>query len=265
MIATLPKVLIEQRRQLDPLTLAAAAVLWAGRGAVVTMQTAAFLHGLTAADPTPIHLLLPYDRSPRKREGITLHSGCARPGEIVNLHGLPVLGLEPVLVELLCTGPRRTALACTDQALHALPLNQRPALHDVLTRRLYERADRRGTNQAYTLLELATGLPESPPESWMMLVLVDAGFPPPRSQYSVCNLDGRALYRLDHAWEEVRVAVEYDGYAAHAERVAEDAARDDDLRRRGWAVVHADARDLADPTRLISRLRTAFNRSSRTR
>jgi very-short-patch-repair endonuclease len=71
-------------------------------------------------------------------------------------------------------------------------------------------------------------------------------------------MKGRELYRLDFAWPEPMVAVEYDGYAAHVDRLVRDAERDEDLRRRGWLVLHADAADLSDPSRLHVEVRQAF-------
>jgi len=94
----------------------------------------------------------------------------------------------------------------------------------------------------------------------VLLSLFDAGFPVPTQQFPVLDMRGREVYRLDLAWEEPRVALEYDGYAAHAERVARDAARDEDLRRRGWVVIRATVEDLKDPSRLHAEVRRAFSR-----
>jgi len=40
--------------------------------------------------------------------------------------------------------------------------------------------------------------------------------------------------------------------------VAYDLARDEDLRRRGWVVIHATAEDLKDPARLHAEIRRVF-------
>jgi very-short-patch-repair endonuclease len=74
----------------------------------------------------------------------------------------------------------------------------------------------------------------------------------------VFDLAGNEVYRLDFAWTEVKVAVEYDGYEAHEGRAERDGARDDDLRRRGWVVLRADVTDLKDPGRLVAAVRAAF-------
>jgi hypothetical protein len=174
------------------------------------------------------------------------------------LDGLRVIAFEYAIAELLCRAPRHDALACLDQALALTPADRRSEFRAEVLYRIGTRRDPRGRRRSQVLLDLANGLAESPAESSLLLGLFDAGFPVPTQQLPVLNMSGRELYRLDFAWEEARVAVEYDGYAAHAGRAAHDAARDEDLRRRGWIVIHATAEDLADPSRLHAEIRRAF-------
>ena len=72
------------------------------------------------------------------------------------------------------------------------------------------------------------------------------------------DVDGNVLYRLDFAWEELRVALEYDGFAAHVGRGLRDAAREEELRKLGWTVIRATAADLKDPAELHAAIRRAF-------
>ncbi|MGH3450871.1 MAG: DUF559 domain-containing protein [Haloechinothrix sp.] len=260
LVAPWPRILVEQDKCADPKTLAASAVLSVGDGAVLVNQTAVYLYGCTAARPAPIHLNVPYDRWPSKRDGLVLHHGRVNPEDIIHIDGLPVQGLDLALADLLCNGPRRTALACTDQALAKFPEGRRDEMCENIALQLRMRSDRRGTLQAERLLSLATGLPESPAESSILLVVVDGGFPTPVAQHKILSLAGREVYRLDFAWVELRIALEYDGYEAHEDRATQDAARDEDLRRRGWIVVRACAKDLADSSKLLAELRLAFQR-----
>ena len=72
--------------------------------------------------------------------------------------------------------------------------------------------------------------------------------------WSIRDLNGRELYRLDLAWPRLRVALEYDGVAAHRGREAEDRARRADLEARGRIVLARAAQsDL-----LLGRLRRAW-------
>lgn len=260
LVALWPRILVQQDRLADPRTRAAAAVLSIGNGAVLVNQTAVYLHGCTAAQPSPVHLHVSYDQWPAKRPGMILHHGRVNPEDIVRVDGLPLQSLDLALADLLCTGPRRTALACADQALAKFSGEMREEMRENIAIQLRMRADRRGTLQAERVLSLATGLAESPAESSLLLVVVDAGFPVPVAQHKIVSLAGQEIWRLDLAWVGLRIALEYDGYEAHEDRVAQDAARDEDLRRRGWIVIRASAKDLSDPSRLIAELRSAFAR-----
>jgi hypothetical protein len=251
-------VLIDRRHVLKLATRAAAALLFVGPRAALTLHTAAVLYGCTAADDGSIHLLVDYDRWVPRRPGLALRHGIYDEDDVLVLDGLRTLALEIVIAEMLCTAPGPVALACADQALAGLDVPLRKVFRREVARRIRGRADIRGTRRGQMLFNLASGVPESPAESHLLLVLFDAGLPIPVPQYRVLDLAGRERYRLDFAWEEPRVALEYDGYEAHEGREAQDAGREADLRSRGWIVIRAAAPDLRDPTRLVTAVRTAF-------
>jgi hypothetical protein len=253
-------VLVDHARAAEFQTRAAAAILHSGPRAVLTSHSAARLYGCTAADVAPIHVLMPYDQHLRSRSDLMVHNGRFTAADIAEVQGIRVLRLASSLAALACRARPRAALACLDQALAMVPMDQRPTMRGLIADQVVDRPDPRGRIQATQLLELATGLPESPAESWLLLILVEGGIPMPSLQYSVCELSGRERYRLDFAWPELKVAVEYDGYEAHEGRAELDKARDEDLRRRGWLVVRADAADLKVPDRLLFAVRTAFTR-----
>ena len=167
------------------------------------------------------------------------------------------------LAEFLCSRQKWASFASLDQALHGLDSHASAVLKSAIRRRLELRSDRRGVKQALTLVDLATGKADSPPESFFRLIVVEAGFPIPEPQLAICTIDGVLLFCLDMAWEELRIALEFDGFAAHEERAALDAERDRRLAGRGWIVVRARAADLKDPTRVLNELRRAFAQRSR--
>lgn len=252
------QVFVESRRATEFTTRAAAALLHVGPLSALTGLSSLAMFGCSAADRAPIHVVVPYQRKLRSRPGLVVHQGRLDGFDVEELDGLRVTSLDFALAEFLCRGNRRTALACADQAFALLPENERAAFRAWTEERILTRADPRGIHRALFLLNLATGLAESPPESWTLLDLVDAGLPVPVLQFPVCDLAGNEIYRLDFAWPEIRVAVEYDGYEAHEHRMLRDAARDEDLRRRGWLVIRADSADLKNPRRLIAAVEAAF-------
>jgi hypothetical protein len=259
-VAPFTGVLVDATRATEPLTYLTAAWLSVGPDALLTGPSAAYLHGISALPPTPVHLVLPYEHRKGDRDGIVLHNGCALVEDREERHGLPVLGLERVVVDLLCTVWPPKALAVVDEALARLPEPSRPAFLRRLRERLQERPDPRGTRIGRRLVDLATGRAESPSESWLLWLVVDLGFPVPQANIPVRAVDGREVYRLDLGYEELRIAIEYNGYAAHVDRVVGDEARLRDLERRGWIVIVADAHDLHGPARLERELHEAFLR-----
>lgn len=255
-----PGVLVEADHAADPMTLSAAAVQFGGPGVVLAGPTAAHLHGLGAAPPTPIHLMAPYGHWLRSRPGLRVHNGPLPDADRCEILGLPVLGFERTVTDLLCTERPDRALAVLDEALASLEPSRREPFRDAVDARLAVRRDPRGTRRAGLLLHLATGYAESPAESRLLWRVVDAGYPVPVVNWKLLAPDGREVYRLDLSWPEMRITIEYHGYAVHADRSAKDAARADDLRRRGWIVVEVWAADLASPGRYERELDDAFLR-----
>lgn len=141
------------RRIHEPLTRAAAALLLAGPSAVLSGSTAVAMHGCSAAAGAPIHVTTPYDRQLRSRPGLVVHQGRIREPDVVELDGLRVYALDIALAELLCTGPRVTALACLEQALAELDSDGAEHVRGLLVERVNRRVDRRGTRRARAVLE----------------------------------------------------------------------------------------------------------------
>jgi hypothetical protein len=258
-------VLLDARRVLDLRTRCAGALLLTGDTGVVVGPTAAALHGCSAVGGFPVHVRVPYVRRVRSRNGLVVHQGDVPERDVRVLDDLRVLPMDLAVADVLCSAPRRTALACVDQAMRGLRPEDRPGFAADVAGRLAERVDRRGTRRAEALLSLATGLPESPVQSAFVLVLADAGFPRPVCQYPVRDRTGRVRWHLDFAWPQLRVALECDSADVpwdrnpdwYPGRSAE--ARSEDLRAKGWLMVRAEAADLSDPTSLCIRLRTAMN------
>lgn len=187
-----------------------------------------------------------------------VHRAEFHPSDVLELDELPVFSLDRALADHLCDGDERTAFAALEEALHNLAPDHRGVLRANVRDRLVDRRDRRGIHRAQMLLALATGEADSPSESILRLIVVEAGLPIPVAQYEIHTVDGRRLYVLDLAWPELRIALEYDGYAAHEGRQGYDAERDARMAARGWITIRATAADLRDPRRLMAELRDAF-------
>jgi very-short-patch-repair endonuclease len=106
---------------------------------------------------------------------------------------------------------------------------------------------------------LADGVAESPQETRLRLLLHRSRLPRPTAQYAVRGLDGQFVARVDFAWPEVKIALEYEGMRhGRSQQVARDRRRLNDLTAAGWTVVFVTAADLRNPVRLIARIAAAL-------
>jgi very-short-patch-repair endonuclease len=87
--------------------------------------------------------------------------------------------------------------------------------------------------------------------------LVHAGLPRPQTQIPVNDDFGDVIAYLDMGWEDVKVAVEYDGEQHRNDRrqFAWDIRRSEMVERRGWILVRVVAGDR--PAEIIRRVRAA--------
>jgi very-short-patch-repair endonuclease len=75
-------------------------------------------------------------------------------------------------------------------------------------------------------------------ESEARLRMIDAGLPTPELQYEIIDRC-RQTWRVDFAWPDARVAVEYDGFDFHSspEDLLRDRRKRSALQEVGWVVV----------------------------
>jgi very-short-patch-repair endonuclease len=75
-------------------------------------------------------------------------------------------------------------------------------------------------------------------ESEARLVMIDGGVPPDVLQHEIVDRNFR-LWRVDFAWPDRKVAVEYDGFDWHSDREAfrRDRQKRAVLQEMGWSVL----------------------------
>jgi hypothetical protein len=102
----------------------------------------------------------------------------------------------------------------------------------------------RGLRQLEVALDLVDAGAESPRESALRLLLIGAGYPRPQTQVPVVSDDGYRQYYLDMGWEELMLAVEYDGdhHRLDRTRFAYEIQRAEDIAEVGWLVIRVAAR-----------------------
>jgi very-short-patch-repair endonuclease len=73
-------------------------------------------------------------------------------------------------------------------------------------------------------------------------------------------VDGRFVARVDFAWPDLKLAVEYDGlWHAEPGQFARDRRRLNLLREAGWRVVFVTAADMQWPDQVVIRIATALS------
>jgi len=228
--------------------------------AVLGGISAVWVHGGDVAWPDEaVEIVLPPDRRVRKREHLDVRGDVLLPAEVVSSR------LGPV------TTPARTAF---DVGRHTDPLRAVPLLDALVratgvTRQQVEdvASQHPGTRlirELPKMLDLVDAGAESVRESQLRVVLVKAGLPRPVTQYMVLTEDGMFVARVDLAWPEFRVIVEYDGsYHDDPRQVARDRARINALRAAGWTVLVVDRAQFARREEMVAMIRNVLQAAAR--
>lgn len=155
------------------------------------------------------------------------------PDDICEIDGVLVTTPLRTACDVACLRGRRRALGVLDAFRRAFGLE----VEDFM-RILPRLAGRRGVIQLRELVPLSSPLPESMPESWTRMAIVDEQLPAPKPQVWVF-VPGFGYVRLDLAYEELKIAIEYDGEEFHSGDEDQDAdeLRRDSLRAEGWIVI----------------------------
>lgn len=228
--------------------LAAAAVLFPG--AVVTGRSAAVLWGLDdAAGPDDVvTLCIPAGRSASAVPGVRVHRRDLPPEDVTWRRRVKVLTAAATAIDIA----RHTALDQAVVVVDQLVVAELVGLGDIRTAAMTLTGP--GCRRARAVADLADGLAGSPQETRLRLLLHRSQLPRPVAQFSVRH-GGRFVARVDFAWPEKKVAVEYDGlWHGQPGQFAADRRRLNGLTAAGWRVVFVTARDLAYPEALLRRI-----------
>jgi hypothetical protein len=121
---------------------------------------------------------------------------------------------------------------------------------------------RRGRRTLARALELLDPGAESPKESELRVILIEAGFPAPECNRSVYDWTGRFVARVDLAYADLRIAIEYEGdHHRDRRQWRKDHARRRRLEAIGWIYLPVTQQDLENPAALLADLRRALARA----
>jgi len=236
--------------ELTPTLRAHAAWLWSRRRGVIAGFSAAALHGSRWIDATRAVDIIHDNRHPLA--GLQIWSDRLASDEVDIVDGTAVTTPARTALDLACWYPTTTAVAALDDLVRVTELKMPDV--ELLTARY---RGRRGIERARASLNLVDAGAQSPKETWLRLVLVRAGLPRPQTQIPVYDDFGDAIAYLDMGWEDVKVAVEYDGEQHRSDRrqYTWDVRRSEMIERRGSILVRVVAGDR--PAEIVRRVRAA--------
>ena len=214
--------------------------LWSRGRAVIAGAAASALHGARWVDAdTTIDLV---SKSARPQHGLIVRNETLGADEVTAIKRLPVTSVARTAFDLGRHLPRGRALARLDALMRATPFSAEDV--SVLAKR---HRGARGLRRLAEVLPLVDGGAASPKESWLRLLLIDAGLPKPRTQIPV-NDGWRLLGLLDLGWEDYMVAVEYDGDQHRMDRrqFVKDIGRLAKFADLGWIVIRVVAEHRSD-------------------
>lgn len=236
--------------EITPVLRAHAAWLWSRRRGVIAGFSAAALHGCKWIDATRAVDIIHDNRHPLP--GLQIWSDRVASDEIEIVAGTAVTMPARTALDLACWYPTTTAVAALDELVRMTELK---ILDVELLAERYR--GRRGIARARASLDLVDAGAQSPKETWLRLVLVQAGLPRPRTQIPVHDDSGDVIAYLDMGWDDVMVAVEYDGEQHRTDRrqYGWDVRRLEIVERRGWLLVRVIAGDR--PAEILRRVQAA--------
>jgi very-short-patch-repair endonuclease len=234
-----------------------AAVFAGGRYAVASDSSAGALYRFDAIEPGALEITVPKRQSGRIA-GVRVHHRDLPRTDVASITGIPV------------TTPIRTVI---DLAA-ALPIDSlEDVLHDAVRRHLVRPVDlvhrltaepRRGRRGIGSLIELARSITSrtaagSRWENKVRRAIERAGLPPLARQHVINDGQGNFVAKVDLAYPEARLYIEYDGghHAAPRQRAA-DLDRQNRLSTLGWRPLRFIDADFKRPVAfLVEKVRDA--------
>jgi very-short-patch-repair endonuclease len=222
--------------------------LIAGKPIVACMNTAAEMYGFGTERDSTVHVLDPGVRM-RPVAELMVHQRLGAP--LKRVGGRLATAPAWTAVEVARTLRRPRVLAILDSALHCGACTR-----EEVQSAMREQKGRRGIVKVRDLLPYADSRAESAMESEARLVFIDGGLPLPELQYEIVDRCGK-LWRVDFAWPDAMLVVEYDSVEWHANPDAfkHDRLKTSRLQDCGWSVMPITVEDVRRrPSELVTRI-----------
>lgn len=221
--------------------------------AVFAGATAAWMFGLDLPPTDPVEIILPLGSSIRSRAGMYVRRCELSATDVCKIRGLRSTAVNRTLRDLSLRLPALDALVAIDMAVH-LGLTDS---HDLM-RHADAAHGGAGAHRLRSLAPLAAGA-ESPMETRLRWLLIQAGLPCPQVQTNLRDREQRFVGRADLFYPGARLILEYDG-TNHRDRLVDDNRRQNLLINAGYRLLRFTATDIHQrPDVIAAQVRAALN------
>jgi hypothetical protein len=225
--------------------------------AVVSGASAAWIWGvdLRRTQDDPLEVTVPRGRAQRAWPGLVVRRALLPEEDVVRFGRVRVTHPLRTAFDLARRPPLVDGVAAVDALCH----RRMPRLEE-LRPYVAEHRRWRGVRLAERVVDLARPGAESPMETRQRLLLVLGGLPEPLVQYEVRDRDGVLIGRLDLAYPERKLGIEFDGLGHLDPRQwRADLRRQNALLRAGWRLLRFSASDVyRRPDAVLAQVRAAL-------
>lgn len=225
--------------------------------------TAAQLHRLplplALRDDSTLHVTVPTGHRAPQGKGTKGHQKQLADTEVERAYGVRVTTETRTLCDLagILTVPQLVAVGD-----HLIRRGVGAIARLTIEEAVATYADPRNTRMLQRMAEMLDEDSESPKESELRALIVLAGFAKPQCQVTVFDERRRFVGRVDLAYPDLRIAIEYEGdHHREKDQWRRDIARRRRLEALGWTYLSVTQSDLDDSSGLLRDLASAIARS----
>ncbi|MDF1606209.1 type IV toxin-antitoxin system AbiEi family antitoxin domain-containing protein [Nocardioides sp. YIM 152315] len=212
-------------------------------------------------DLDDVHVTRMDGRTGRHEAGVNQHCGTIQPGDVLERNGVAVMSPTRVALEVTTVADVESSLVVVNHLLHSgattkEALSERYALMEHWPHTLH----------TDIVMRLSDPRIETVGESRSLYLFFQHGLPAPHPQYPIHDSSGREIARVDFAWPELGVFLEFDGKVKY-ERLLKPGQRASDVvvaekereslicRLTGWRCIRITWADLARPAATAALIR----------
>jgi hypothetical protein len=215
-------------------------------------------------DLTTVHTTRTDGLSGRRAADVRQHEARVGPGDLVVRNGVPVMNPARVALECVLVGGAEAGLCVANYLVH-----EGFTTSQELNAQSVGMENRRDSLALEIVLRLVDGRVESVGETRTFWCCYQHQLPMPVPQYEVRDEHGHLVARLDFAWPERRLFLEFDGRVKYekllrpGQRASDVVIRERDRERlvcklTGWRCIRITWSDLENPRRLAAMIREAL-------